>query len=81
MNSSKRSPILDIPREVREQEGEIEAIFRDLMRFDDGTASSYLQDRPDDKSKQEVAAWIVVAVLGVANAISFYLLWLKTNGG
>jgi hypothetical protein len=81
MSPSRRSSILDIPREIRGQEGEIEAMFRDLMRFDDGTASRYLQDRPRDKSKQEVAAWIIAAVLGVASVISFYLLWLKTSGG
>lgn len=69
----------EIPREVCKQEQEIESIFRNLIRYGDTASLHYSKDWPDRAGRQEVAAWIFIAVLKLISIIAFYLLWLKVG--
>jgi hypothetical protein len=80
MSSSRRSPVTEIPRDIREQEGEIESMFRNLVRSGDCAGLHRSEDWPDDTRKQEVTAWILMAVLAFISIIGFYLLWLRSAG-
>jgi hypothetical protein len=80
MSSSRRSPVTEIPRDIREQEGEIESMFRNLARSGDCAGLHRSEDWPDDTRKQEVTAWILMAVLAFISIIGFYLLWLRSAG-
>jgi hypothetical protein len=77
MSSPRRSPVTQIPRDICKQEGEIEAMVRNLVRSSDSAWLQRSHDRPDGTRKQKVAAWILVAVYGFISIIGFYLLWLK----
>ena len=78
MSSSGRSSAIEMPREIYEQEGEIESMFQNRVRFHDSAGLHASQQRPDNARKQEIAAWIAIAVLGFGSIISFYLLWFRT---
>ena len=80
MSSSRRSPITEIPRGIREQEQEIESIFRNLIRCGDCVKLHRSDDRPGDKQKKPAGAWILVAVLGFISIAGFCLLWLRVAG-
>jgi hypothetical protein len=77
MNSSRRLSVTEIPRDLLEQEAEIEQIFRNLLRCGSSAAFLRLQCRPNDERKEEVGAWILIAALGIISIIAFYLLWAK----
>jgi hypothetical protein len=69
MRSSTRSQVARIPREIYEQEGEIESMFHNLVRF----------GRIDYIRNNEFVIWILATVLGFLSGGALYLLWLKTN--
>jgi len=69
MRFSTRSHVARIPREIYEQEEEIEWMFHNLARF----------GRTDEIRKDEFVIWILVTVLGFLSSGALYLLWLKTN--
>jgi hypothetical protein len=77
MNSSRRLSVTEIPRDLLEQEAEIEQIFRTLLRCGRSAALPRLRCQPNDERKEEVGAWILIAALGIINVIAFYLLWAK----
>jgi hypothetical protein len=77
MNSSRRLSVTEIPRDLLEQEAEIEQIFRNLLRCGSSAAFFRLQRQPYGEQKEEVGAWILVAALGIISIIAFYLLWIK----
>jgi hypothetical protein len=80
MSSSRRLPLTEIPRDICEQELEIESMFRILVRFGDSGSLCRPQGWPNDALKQEATAWILIVVLGSICVIGFYLFWLKTSG-
>jgi drug/metabolite transporter (DMT)-like permease len=77
MNSLRRSSVTEIPRDLLEQEPEIEQIFLYLLRRGSSAAFPRLQSQPNGERKEEVGAWILIAVLGIISTIAFYLLWAK----
>lgn len=79
MRKSRRSSVNEIPRDIREQEAEIESIFRNLIRFSEGSCLHHRQFLPNDKLSQNVLAleWILIAMLGAFSVIAFVILWLK----
>jgi hypothetical protein len=74
MNLLVPLPTTDIPREIREQEREIEAILRGLLRFSDIDGALRSEDRATDTREQEVAVWLLIAVLGFISSIGFCLM-------
>ena len=77
----------EIPSEVRKQEQEIELIFRSLIRFREGAAteprrpeSGLSTERSTEVREQKVAAWLLIAVLGLTGIIGFSLLWIYCSG-
>ena len=77
MISSRCWRVTEIPRAVRAQEGEIESMFRNLLRSCHNVGLHYAQVLPDDTREQELATWIFIAVLGIVSIIGFCLLFLK----
>jgi hypothetical protein len=77
MNSSRRLSITELPRDLLEQEAEIEQIFRNLLSCGSSAAFLRLQCQPNDERKEEVGAWVLIAALGIISIIAFYLLWAK----
>lgn len=72
---SSRSSLTTIPREIKAQENDIESMFRCLLR------NSYGRQRQSDvQQRQEVAAWILMVMLGIISALALYILYLKTIG-
>ena len=69
----------EIPRIIREQENEIESIFRNLVRIHDRTRLLRALGQPDGTRQQEVSIWIGIAVLGFLIIVNWYVLWLKTG--
>jgi hypothetical protein len=67
----------EIPRDLLEQEAEIEQIFRNLLRRGNSAGFLRLQYQPADGRTEEVGTWIMIAALGVISIIAFYLLWIK----
>jgi hypothetical protein len=56
-------------------------MFRDRVRYHNGTRLLHSRDRRDAVKRQEVFGWVLVVVLGSACILSFSLLWLRANGG
>jgi len=77
MSSSTRWRLTEIPRGVREQEGEIELMYRNLGRVDGHADLNPHEILPSDFMRQEGVTWIFVAMLGLICVVAFYLLWLK----
>jgi len=69
MRFSTRSQVAQIPREIYEQEREIEWMFHNLVRF----------GRAHDIRNNGFVIWILVTVLGFLSISALYFLWLKTN--
>jgi hypothetical protein len=80
MSSSTRWGLTEIPRAIREQEGEIELIYRTLGRVNGRRILDDSPVLPTDFERQEGAAWIFVAMLGSICIVAFYLLWIKAGG-
>ena len=74
ITSSRDLPVTEIPRRIREQEAEIEAIFRHLVRLGRRPALHHSQYRTDGRREQEIASWILIAVLGFVSVVGLYLL-------
>lgn len=64
-----------MPREIIDQEGEIESMYRHLVE----TTNTLRGD--SGVSRTEIAVWACLAILGVVNLIALYVLYLKTTGG
>ena len=77
MSSSTRWRLTEIPRGVREQEGEIELMYRHLGRVDGHVNLNPHVILPSDSTRQEGVTWIFVAILGLICVVAFCLLWLK----
>jgi hypothetical protein len=79
MSKSRRSSVNEIPRDIREQEADIESIFRNLIRFSEGSCLNHRQFLPNNKPRQDTLGieWTLIAMLGVFNVIAFFILWLK----
>jgi hypothetical protein len=74
MSSSRRLPVIEIPRDICEQELEIESMFRSLVRFgDSGGLGRRPQGWNDAALKQEATAWMLIVVLGSICVIGLYL--------
>jgi hypothetical protein len=80
MNALRRFSTFDIPREIREQEKEIELIFQNLDRFDKNTGRCRAQERASAKKQTDVVAWILIAVFGCLIFTSIHLLLAKASG-
>jgi hypothetical protein len=83
-----RLSVIEIPREIREQEREIESIFRSLIRFREVAVteprprgSGFSTERTTEVQEQEVAAWVFITVLGLTGIIGFGLLWIYCGSG
>jgi hypothetical protein len=82
MAQAQSAPISSIvPREIREQEAEIELLYLDLFRGSDSTDLLYYQGRRGDSAIQEIFVCILIFMLGFASVIGFYVLWCKASGG
>ena len=78
MNSAKRSPRTEIPREIRYQEAEIELMFRNLIRFSHPSGGlQYSEHRVVDRSKREIVGWSLITLLALISIMDFYLLWRR----
>lgn len=77
MNSSRRLSVADIPRDILDQEAEIEQIFRNLLVRGSSAAFLCLRCQANDERKEEFGTWILIATLGIISIIAFYLLWAK----
>jgi hypothetical protein len=80
MSPSRRLPVTEIPRDICDQEPEIESMFRSLIRFGDSASLRHAQGWSNDALKQEVTAWILIVVLGFLCLVGFYMFWLKAGG-
>jgi hypothetical protein len=80
MSPSRRLPVTEIPRDICDQEPEIESMFRSLIRFGDSASLRHAQGWSNDALKQEVTAWILIVVLGFLCLVGFYIFWLKAGG-
>ena len=78
MNSAKRSPRTEIPREIRDQEPEIELMFRNLIRFSRSSDGlQYSEDHAADRAKREIVGWSLITLLALISIMDFYLLWRR----
>jgi len=78
MNAAKRSPRIEIPREICDQEPEIELMFRNLIRFSHSSGGlQYSEDRAADRSKREIVGWSLITLLALISIMDFYLLWRR----
>jgi hypothetical protein len=72
---SKRSSLMPIPREIQEQEKDIEWLFRHLLKkLRDTTPESNATQR------QEAAVWVFIVMLGLISLFALYALYVKTSG-
>jgi hypothetical protein len=55
-------------------------MFRDRVRYYNGTRLLHSRDRRDAVKRQEVFGWMLMVVLGSACILSYSLLWLRANG-
>lgn len=72
MSLSRHSPFAGIPREICEQEREIEAMFRELV--------CEAEEQGDYTRHQKVSVLVLVVVLGFMSVVAFAALWLKAAG-
>ena len=72
---SKRSFPIPMPSEIQAQEGDIERMFRQLIKNFTDT-----QRQSAGTQGQELAACILIVILGLLSVCAFYLLYLKTSG-
>ena len=56
-------------------------MFRDRVRYHNGTRLPHSRDRRDAVERREVFGWMLMVVLASAIILSFSLLWLRANGG
>jgi hypothetical protein len=56
-------------------------MFRDRVRYYNGTRLIHSRDRRDCVRRQEVFGWAVMVVLVSAIIVTFSLLWLRASGG
>ena len=78
MNPAKRSSRIEIPREVCDQEPEIELMFRNLIRLSHSSGGlQYSEDRAADRSKREIVGWSLITLLALISIMDFYLLWRR----
>ena len=79
---AQSAPIRSIvPKEIREQEAEIESLYLDLFRGRDSTDFPYYQRRGGDSSIREPLVCILIFMLGFGSVIALYVLWCKAGGG
>jgi hypothetical protein len=63
-----------ISREIRDQEAEIESMFRHLIR------DSYdWREQSTGTRRQEIGAWISIVLLGLLSVLAVCLLYWKTT--
>jgi hypothetical protein len=79
MSSSGRVRITEIPRDICEQELEIDLMFRHLVRFGNSASLRSLQGCSDLALEQEVTVWILIGVLAFICIFGLYLFWLKAS--
>jgi hypothetical protein len=56
-------------------------MFRDRVRYHNGTRLLNSWDRRDAVETREAFGWMLMVVLASAVILSFSLLWLRANGG
>jgi hypothetical protein len=78
---SRRSLGTKIPKEICDQEAEIESMFLNLVLFDDKAGLHHKQRLAEDRPDKEVDAWILISLLCLASIFAFCLLWLKASHG
>ena len=81
MNLAVPSSVTEIPREIREQEREIESILRSLILSGQIDSVQRSQHCATKTREQKVAAWISIAVLGLTGIVGFCLLWIYGTSG
>jgi hypothetical protein len=64
MSQSRRPSVNEIPRDIREQEAEIESIFRNLIQLGDGSCLDQTQHLPNHKPTEEALGRTLIAMLG-----------------
>jgi hypothetical protein len=71
----------EIPSDIREQEAEIESMFRELVQSGDCAGSHDAQYWPESTPQRELFAWILVVALGFVGTAGLYLLrhWARGN--
>jgi hypothetical protein len=79
MSSSGRVPVTGIPRDICEQELEIELTFRHLIRFGDSASLRSLQVCSEVAVEQEVTVWILIVALVFICVVGSYLFMLKAS--
>jgi hypothetical protein len=79
MSSPGRVRVTEIPRDICEQESEIELMFGHLIRFGNGASLGSLEDCSNVALKQEATVWILIVVLVFICMIGCYLFWLKAS--
>jgi hypothetical protein len=79
INSALPSSVMEIPREICQQEREIESMLRNLIRFGD-IEGVHLSEARATAAREQAAAWIFIAVLGFTIIIGFCLLWFCVRG-
>ena len=72
--------MIQISADIRKQEGEIEAIFRKLVRLTPGSRLHDSHDRANESRQQETTVWILIALLGLLSIVALYILWSRTGG-
>jgi hypothetical protein len=77
MSSSGRVRVTEIPRDICEQELEIELMFRHLVRFGDSASLHTLRGPSDGALEQKATVWILIVVLVLLCIGGSYLFWLK----
>jgi hypothetical protein len=58
---------------------EVQPGVRNLVQLNYSAKLDHLRDLVGDEWKKEVVLWILIAVLGVLTATSFYRWWLKVG--
>jgi hypothetical protein len=77
--TSERLLPVPLPSDISDQEQEIEAMFHALVRSDQND-SYKLKEQPHTTRRQEFAALIFIALVGLVSILLCYLFWLKVSG-
>ena len=73
MSSSGRVRVTEIPRDIREQEHEIEL----MVRFGNSASLPTLHGSSDVALEQEATVWVLIVLLVLICMGGSYLFWLK----
>jgi hypothetical protein len=75
----RRPPAAETARDVYDEDRELEAMLRDLKLLYGDIDVRDFPDPPGSWERQEIGAWVCVALLGILIVVSLYALWLQAN--